>query len=82
MGLGALLKRVTVPAISREMRRWEDGRYFWLPDGEEQRRRDARLSEAGPLRTNEWLYGHDVERELTEESIKRAEKSGAANASS
>jgi hypothetical protein len=82
MGLGALLKRVAVPVFGREMRRWEDGHYFWLPDGEEQRRRDARLSEAGPLRTNERLYGHDVERGLTEESIRTAEKSGDVNGSS
>jgi salicylate hydroxylase len=35
-----------------------------LPDGEEQRRRDAEFSEEDPLGHNAWLYGHDVERDL------------------
>jgi salicylate hydroxylase len=35
-----------------------------LPDGEEQRRRDAEFSKEDPLGHNAWLYGHDVERDL------------------
>lgn len=41
-----------------------------LPDGEEQRKRDAEFAKEDPLGHNAWLYGHDVERDL--------EKSGAA----
>jgi hypothetical protein len=37
-----------------------------LADGPEQRERDERFAKADPLSTNTWLYGHDVERELTE----------------
>ena len=40
-----------------------------LPDGEEQRKRDAEFAKEDPLGHNAWLYGHDVERDL--------EKSGA-----
>lgn len=36
-----------------------------LRDGEEQRKRDARLAEDDPLGHNAWLYGHDVECALT-----------------
>lgn len=43
------------------------GQEFHLPDGEQQRRRDARLAEEDPSSANAWLYGHDVERELAEE---------------
>jgi salicylate hydroxylase len=39
---------------------------FHLPDGEEQRRRDANIASAAtaPLPQNAWLYGHDVEAEF------------------
>ena len=43
---------------------WPRGDGWHLPDGEEQRQRDARLATIDPLRANAWLYGHDVEREL------------------
>ncbi len=32
-----------------------------LPDGPEQRQRDAELARGDPLRQSAWLYGHDVE---------------------
>lgn len=70
----ALLKRVAVPLISQAMRRWEYGEYFWAVDGEK------RLSEANPGRTSEWSYGHDVERRLTEEPIKKAENDAGEQA--
>ena len=35
-----------------------------MPDGPEQRERDAALASQDPLGHNEWLYGHDVEAEL------------------
>ena len=35
-----------------------------MPDGPEQRARDAALGDQDPLGHNEWLYGHDVEAEL------------------
>jgi salicylate hydroxylase len=39
---------------------------YHLPDGEEQRKRDANLasSTSAPLPQNSWLYGHDVEAEF------------------
>jgi salicylate hydroxylase len=39
---------------------------YHLPDGEEQRNRDANLgsSSTAPLPQNSWLYGHDVEAEF------------------
>jgi salicylate hydroxylase len=39
---------------------------YHLPDGEEQRKRDANLSSSttAPLPQNSWLYGHDVEAEF------------------
>ena len=39
---------------------------YHLPDGEEQRNRDANLasSTTAPLPQNSWLYGHDVEAEF------------------
>jgi salicylate hydroxylase len=33
-----------------------------LPDGPEQRARDAGFAATDPLRHNEWLYGHDAEK--------------------
>ncbi len=35
-----------------------------LPDGPEQRQRDAELARGDPLRQSAWLYGHDVEAAL------------------
>ena len=35
-----------------------------LPDGPEQRLRDARFADGDPLRQSAWLYGHDVEADL------------------
>jgi salicylate hydroxylase len=35
-----------------------------LPDGPEQRRRDAELERGDPLRQSAWLYGHDVEADV------------------
>ncbi|GAA3044948.1 hypothetical protein GCM10010464_06510 [Pseudonocardia yunnanensis] len=32
-----------------------------LPDGPQQRARDARFAGQDPLRHNEWLYGYDAE---------------------
>ena len=39
---------------------------YHLPDGDEQRKRDAGLASAAdaPLPQNAWLYGHDVEAEF------------------
>ncbi|MBI3799240.1 MAG: FAD-dependent monooxygenase [Deltaproteobacteria bacterium] len=45
-----------------------NGTVFHLPDGEAQRQRDAQLAAAGgsnPLLASSWLYGHDVEAELS-----------------
>ena len=39
-------------------------RHHHLPDGEEQRKRDAEFANEDPLGHNAWLYGHDVEAEL------------------
>jgi salicylate hydroxylase len=39
-----------------------------LPDGEEQRKRDAEFAKEDPLGHNAWLYGHDVERDLDKSS--------------
>lgn len=36
-----------------------------LPDGPEQRARDAAFADEDPLGHNAWLYGHDAERSLT-----------------
>ena len=52
----------------------EYGGYFWAVDGEK------RLPEANPGRTSKWSYGHDVERRLTEESIKKAENDAGEQA--
>ena len=35
-----------------------------LPDGADQRERDAQLATGDPLRQNAWLYGHDIEANL------------------
>ena len=35
-----------------------------LPDGPEQRQRDAELARGDPLRDSAWLYGHDVQADL------------------
>ena len=45
-----------------------NGIMYHLPDGEEQRKRDANLasSATAPLPQNSWLYGHDVEAEFTQ----------------
>jgi salicylate hydroxylase len=48
-----------VQLASRESRR-----HHHLPDGEEQRRRDAAMAGEDPLGHNAWIYGHDVERDL------------------
>jgi salicylate hydroxylase len=45
-----------------------NGTTFHLPDGEVQRQRDAQLAAAAgsnPLLASTWLYGHDVEAELS-----------------
>jgi 2-polyprenyl-6-methoxyphenol hydroxylase-like FAD-dependent oxidoreductase len=39
-----------------------------LPDGDEQRRRDAELAGEDPLGHNAWIYGHDVEEDLAHEA--------------
>lgn len=41
------------------------GQLYHLPDGEEQRRRDEQLASSDPFKTYAWLYGHDVETEVT-----------------
>ena len=38
-----------------------------LPDGPEQRRRDAELANGDPLRQSAWLYGYDLEADLQRE---------------
>jgi salicylate hydroxylase len=48
-----------VQLASRESRR-----HHHLPDGEEQRRRDAAMAGEDPLGHNAWIYGHDVEQDL------------------
>jgi hypothetical protein len=73
MGL-APYSRVAVPLISQAMRHLEYGGYFWAVDGEK------RLPEANPGRTSKWSYGHDVERRLTEKSIKKAENDAGEQA--
>lgn len=46
-----------------EVQRMSRGRELrnHLPDGPEQRQRDAELARGDPLRQSAWLYGHDVE---------------------
>jgi salicylate hydroxylase len=46
-----------------------NGIMYHLPDGEDQRKRDANLtsSTTAPLPQNSWLYGHDVEAEFQKE---------------
>jgi salicylate hydroxylase len=53
-----------------------------LPDGEEQRKRDAEFAQEDPLGHNDWLYGHDAEHELAGASVASAgaEKSSAGTA--
>jgi len=48
-----------VQLASRESRR-----HHHLPDGDEQRRRDAAMAGEDPLGHNAWIYGHDVEQDL------------------
>jgi salicylate hydroxylase len=36
-----------------------------LPDGTEQEKRDQDLGSGNPLRDSAWLYGHDVEADVT-----------------
>ena len=50
--------RVQVMSRGREVRNH-------LPDGPEQRLRDALLANGDPLRQSGWLYGHDLEAELS-----------------
>jgi len=56
------------PRASRvQARARQNGVTFHLPDGEQQRVRDAQLAAAGgtnPLLASAWLYGHDVEAEV------------------
>jgi salicylate hydroxylase len=35
-----------------------------LPDGPEQRQRDAEFANSHPLRQSAWLYGHNLEADL------------------
>jgi salicylate hydroxylase len=37
-----------------------------LPDGPEQQQRDTQLANGDPLRQNAWLYGHDLEADLSD----------------
>ena len=48
-----------VQMISRERRE-----HHHLPDGPEQRRRDAAFADEDPLDHNAWIYGHDAEEDL------------------
>jgi salicylate hydroxylase len=52
-----------VQLVSRERRE-----HHHLPDGEAQRRRDEAMANEDPLRYSAWIYGHDVEEDLTRES--------------
>ena len=49
-----------------EIQRLSRGRreHHHMPDGEEQRRRDAEFAKEDPLGHNDWVYGHDVEQDL------------------
>jgi salicylate hydroxylase len=89
--LAKCLEHVTVSEVPVALKRYEEmrkpratqvqacarqnGVTFHLPDGEEQRRRDAHLAAAvgsNPLLASAWLYGHDVEAEFTQqESVTR-----------
>ena len=53
----------SVQLVSRERRE-----HHHLPDGEAQRRRDEAMANEDPLRYSAWIYGHDVEEDLTRES--------------
>ena len=68
--LNAALRRYEETRKPRASRCQEGSRrnavLYHLPDGEEQRKRDANLasSTSAPLPQNSWLYGHDVEAEF------------------
>ena len=63
-----LYEELRKPRASRvQARARQNGVTFHLPDGEQQRVRDAQLAAAGgtnPLLASAWLYGHDVEAEV------------------
>jgi len=68
--VGAALQRYEQTRKPRASRCQEGSRrnavMYHLPDGDEQRKRDAGLASAAdaPLPQNAWLYGHDVEAEF------------------
>jgi salicylate hydroxylase len=82
--LAKCLEQADAHAVATELQRYEqtrkprasrcqegsrrNGIMYHLPDGEEQRKRDANLASAmdAPLPQNTWLYGHDVEAEFTQ----------------
>ena len=53
-------------ALRCQERSRSNGVTYHLPDGEDQRNRDANLATAttAPLPQNAWLYGHDIESEF------------------
>ncbi len=71
---GAALRRYEQTRKPRASRCQEGSRrnavMYHLPDGEDQRKRDADMQAAttAPLPQNAWLYGHDVEAEFDQGS--------------
>jgi salicylate hydroxylase len=78
--LAGCLRGVSVGSVPGALRRYESLRreratrvqrlsherrdHHHMPDGDEQRARDAALAGTDPLGHNAWLYGHDVEADL------------------
>ena len=56
------LRKERAPKVQQMSRARRE--HHHLPDGEEQRKRDAEFAKEDPLGHNAWLYGHDVERDL------------------
>jgi salicylate hydroxylase len=78
--LAGCLRGVSVGSVAGALRRYERLRreratrvqrlsherreHHHMPDGDEQRARDAALAGEDPMGHNAWLYGHDVEADL------------------
>jgi salicylate hydroxylase len=79
--LARCLAGVSAPDVPEALRRYESLRvgratrvqrmsgerreHHHMPDGPEQRARDETLASEDPLGHNEWLYGHDVEADVS-----------------